>query len=467
MKTMNTFRFAKRWGLIGMLLVSLLASVKAQPILTCQPTNKIAFAENTVSFTICAKGASTLNYQWRKDGADIPGATGATCTLGLARTNHSGLYTAVVADATGSVTSSPPAELTVTALPPTGVFRWSDDGPGVSVLTDVALGMLSGVTSIAGTMNSILAVTTDGSLVTLPPSPVVLIQDGVRAVAAYDNHIVVLRENGVVLDTGGNSQILEVPTDLTNVTAIAAGWDHTVALKINGEVVAWGDNGDGQIDVPVGAQSGVVAIAAGYAHSVALKNDGSVVAWGWDRLYGQTTVPPEAQGEVVAIAAGYDYTAVLKEDGSVMSWRRNLDTGRVSPITLTRGQVTAISGQANRVGVLKADGSVYEFAICCGVGDIALTAPYKATAIAAGHNYSIALHGAERLLPTLQAQGGDHGIVLSWPTNAVGFTLQSAPSLASDVTWTDFPSAPAVIGARFAVTDTIIGDVRFYRLSNP
>jgi alpha-tubulin suppressor-like RCC1 family protein len=50
-----------------------------------------------------------------------------------------------------------------------------------------------------------------------------------------------------------------------------------VALKSDGTVVAWGQNSDGQTNVPVGLR-GVMAIAAGSRHTVALKSDGTVVA---------------------------------------------------------------------------------------------------------------------------------------------------------------------------------------------
>ncbi len=68
-----------------------------------------------------------------------------------------------------------------------------------------------------------------------------------------------------------------------------------------GTVVVWGNNYSGQANVPSGL-SGVIAIAAGFSHTVALKSDGTVVAWG-DYTYGQTTAPSGLSG-VTAIAAG-------------------------------------------------------------------------------------------------------------------------------------------------------------------
>jgi hypothetical protein len=56
---------------------------------------------------------------------------------------------------------------------------------------------------------------------------------------------------------------------LSNVVAIAGGYDHSLALKADGTVTAWGYNDYGQTNVP-GGLSTVVTIAAGYAHNLAV-----------------------------------------------------------------------------------------------------------------------------------------------------------------------------------------------------
>jgi alpha-tubulin suppressor-like RCC1 family protein len=72
-----------------------------------------------------------------------------------------------------------------------------------------------------------------------------------------------------------------VPTGLTNVVAIAAGYGyHTLALKADGTVAAWGNNYYGADDGADGADQRGGPSRRRPIHSLALKADGTVVAWG-------------------------------------------------------------------------------------------------------------------------------------------------------------------------------------------
>lgn len=66
--------------------------------------------------------------------------------------------------------------------------------------------------------------------------------------------------------------------------------------------------------------------------------------------------------------------------------------------------------------------------------------------------------------PSLQGRPIGNQLILSWPTNAVGFTLQSTLALTTSVAWVDVTNAPVPIGAHFTVTNTFSGSARFYRL---
>jgi hypothetical protein len=129
----------------------------------------------------------------------------------------------------------------------------------------------------------------------------------VVAIAAGDVHGLAVRSGGTVEAWGDNSyEQTNVPSNLSNVVAVAGGGAHSLALTSNGAVVAWGDDSDHQCDVPAAALTNVMAIAAGEAHSVALLNDGTVLAWG-DNSAGETNVP-SLPSPVKLIAAGGDFT---------------------------------------------------------------------------------------------------------------------------------------------------------------
>jgi len=137
----------------------------------------------------------------------------------------------------------------------------------------------------------------------------------------------------------GTLESSEVPvpvSDLTGVRAIARGED-SLALLENGTVTAWGSNISGQLGVgtttgptecflynfcsttPVQVEglTGVSAIAAGNQHDLALLGDGQVMAWGdnWQGQLGNgsltsTDAPGAVSGleDATAIAAGDNFS---------------------------------------------------------------------------------------------------------------------------------------------------------------
>jgi len=111
-----------------------------------------------------------------------------------------------------------------------------------------------------------------------------------------------------------------VPSGLSGVTKIAAGYAFVLALRNDHTVAAWGDSVDGPTTVPANL-SGVTAIAAGANHALALRSDGTVVAWG-SNAYGQASVP--ANMRATRISAGWfhsmaiaDCVGDLNDDGVV------------------------------------------------------------------------------------------------------------------------------------------------------
>lgn len=106
--------------------------------------------------------------------------------------------------------------------------------------------------------------------------------------------------------------LTNVPADLTNVVAIAAGGLHTLALRTNGTVEAFGINDDGQTNVPAGLTN-VVAISAGGGWSMALQANGQAAFFGNTNL--PSAVLPTNMLGVKAISAGFQHNLALASDG--------------------------------------------------------------------------------------------------------------------------------------------------------
>ena len=82
------------------------------PMIFGSPTNQTLFAGGNVTFTATATGSTALGYQWRKNGTNlvngsgIAGATTNLLALTSVTTNSSGIYSLVVTNAYGTVSSN-------------------------------------------------------------------------------------------------------------------------------------------------------------------------------------------------------------------------------------------------------------------------------------------------------------------------------------------------------------------------
>ncbi len=191
---------------------------------------------------------------------------------------------------------------------------------------------------------------------------------------------------------------------ITDAVAVAESGTHHLVLRRNGTVLAWGENGHGQVGseraierkfgrafprdvenpLPVDGLSGVVDIAVGATHSVALLADGTIRIWGWgdrgiagdgrievttDRLSPGTVA---GIGNAVDVVAGGEHTFALLSDHTVRGWGsgfsapgyqsllgngREGDTADPLPV-LDVADVRQVATSAFSAIVLLADGTV-------------------------------------------------------------------------------------------------------------
>src|SRR5260221_10402095 len=63
-------------------------------------------AGQSISFNVTASGTGPFNYQWRKGGANLSGATNASYTMASVTAGDAGNYDVVVTGACGPATST-------------------------------------------------------------------------------------------------------------------------------------------------------------------------------------------------------------------------------------------------------------------------------------------------------------------------------------------------------------------------
>ena len=131
---------------------------------------------------------------------------------------------------------------------------------------------------------------------------------------------------------------------------ISIGSFHTIALTENGNVIAKGDNENGQCNVQ--DWKNIISISANKDHSIGLKYDGTVVSTGYDSDAHKISLVNEWEN-VVAISSGYWETVGLKNDGTIISTDKKTNSSAKN-----WNDIIAISVGTHHVVALRADGSV-------------------------------------------------------------------------------------------------------------
>jgi gliding motility-associated-like protein len=90
-------------------------TINTPPVITAQPVSLTRCTGLSATFDVTATGTG-LAYQWRKGGANIPGATGSSYTIAVVAVTDAGSYDVVITGTCATVTSNA-ATLTVN-LPP-------------------------------------------------------------------------------------------------------------------------------------------------------------------------------------------------------------------------------------------------------------------------------------------------------------------------------------------------------------
>ena len=367
-----------------------------------QPAQTIARGATT-GIGVSVQGEGRIEYQWRFNGSNLAGATGAWLPLTNVQPTQAGTYSALVSNEYGARVSADAVvnvvPLLIVAQPQNQVLR--ENQAATFTVAPSGSGPFAyqwqfNGADLPGETNSTLALT--GLRLDQQGEYAVVVSNSYGSVRSATASLVPPR-----LVAWGSNQYGQstIPADIADAVAVAAGYGHSLALAPGGTVMAWGDNNSGQASVPAGL-SNVVAIAAGDYHSLALLADGSLAAWGWNAS-GQADVPA-GLGKAVAIAAGGDFNLALEAGGGIKAWGDNLDgqsavpTDLSNPVAIAAGQGHCLALEAG--GTVKGWGRDFE-------GQATPpTSLSHVTAIAAGGYHSLALNA--------------DGTVIAWGDNSLG-----------------------------------------------
>jgi hypothetical protein len=137
-------------------------AVNTLPSITAQPESQDVCEGDAITFTVAATGTPLPSYQWRKDGADLTGATSPSYVIDPVGQGDAGAYDVVVTNVCGSATSGP-AVLTVWT-----VGSGDTNGDGNSNGSDVQSFIEAILTPQQATIAQLCAADTDGNGVADP-----------------------------------------------------------------------------------------------------------------------------------------------------------------------------------------------------------------------------------------------------------------------------------------------------------
>jgi len=367
-----------------------------------QPKDVATLGGSNAFFSVEADAAPPAVYQWLYDGTNLIGATNTTLSLAGVQLSQAGAYSVIISNDYGLIESSN-AILMIAPLKiviqPTNTITWAGGtalfGVRVAGAGPYSFEWQRKQADVEGLATNLLIVTN-----------VQAAQFGQYSVIIGNTYgsvtsgVAFLFKSEVALWGSGINGETNLPFDLTNVLALAAGpsrdadcyalrGDDTIlswplypsqkgdikVLAISGGVSVLGIETNGMLGggvydlrtisgftnivglasdfygtfvlrsdgvaegtASIPGLSNIVAVTEGYGHSLALTAAGTVIGWG-NNNYGQAT-PPAGLSNITAIAAGYYHSLALKKDGTVVGWGLNSDH-----------QVSVLSGLSNVVAI--------------------------------------------------------------------------------------------------------------------
>ncbi len=395
-----------------------LLSINSAVAILAAPQSQTVGVGGSVSFTVVASGSPPLSYQWRLNGVDLAGGTGATLTLNNVQTTAAGSYTALVSAGAGASTIvSPPATLTVntpiviTQQPQSQVlvigadvtfsvtaagnnlgYQWRYDGVDLPGAVGSTLTVSNAQVTAAGTYavlvsNGVGDVLSDPAVLALSAAPVIVVEPQSQSVGA------------------GGSVIF-------SVAAFGSG-TLSYQWRFNGSDIAGATNATYQVANVQGSSAGAYQVAVSNAVGVTLSSSANLAV--------NVSVTIVQQPVSQALTVGANVTFTVNAVGANLNYQWLFNSVAITGATnsaLTLTNVTLAQAGVYNVIVSNASGAATsaDAFLSQATAPSILTAPQSVTATVGGSaSFSVVASGA----PPLTYQWSRNGVNLPGATNSM------------------------------------------------
>ena len=339
------------------------------PAITTQPADQSVTQGQTATFLVKASGTS-LKYQWKKGGTDIPDATFSTYTTPATSMGDSGaVFTVVVSNALGTVTSSS-ATLTVTAVVNAPTITTQPAAQAAAPGQTASFSVVATGTEPLAYQWQKNGTNIDGATTNTYTTPATSIAD-IGAALAYS--VVVTNSAGTVTSNNASLAVLEAPAITVQPTApsaITAGQTATFSVTATGTGVSyqWKKNGINITGGSGATTSSYTTPAMGYAgngaeYSVEVRNGVGTVTSSSARLtvnlLAQTSPKSYSYSQVANASDGlYDKTECVQDNITGLVWEGKNPSGSSSrdvDATYTNYDSTASAQKPGNVNPTQAE----------------------------------------------------------------------------------------------------------------
>ncbi len=417
--------------------------VLAPPVLTAQPASQNPASNSPVTFSVTATGSPALLYQWRRNGTNLAGATDASLSFASAELTHAGLYSVVVRNPVGVVTSQV-ASLTfqgpaIILVQPASQTNARNTTVNFSVVASgtspLSYRWRFNTTTIANATNSTYSITNLGTG------------------NAGNYTVVVTNSSGAVTSQVAVLTVLTVVSISTQPTSQTATQGVTASLRVVGS----GSNplsyqwryvtpGQGETNIN-GATSATLTFNnpqtnQSGSYRVVVSNPVSAVT---SQVATLTVLMPPGitqQPQSLTVRPGSNVSFSVTASGSALSyrWRKNSNSipgATTSSYTITNAQA--------------ADAGSYSVVVSNAVGSVSST----------GAVLTVLVITRPQLIEVLHTNNTTHVRFVS--ASGLNYTLEYKDHL-EDAAWTSLPTTPGTGGLLTLVDPVATVNTRFYRV---